>query len=542
MLVGLWELVTIGLTGWLFFWLWLIAPKLGHFCSFLLPIGVGVWAVYNYRLLDASGRKITKDLLTVLALAGCASLLILSVGFVYGGFEHPSQAAGKRFSHTLPGDNTLPYLFAEGIRKDRVPKPLDGDWLSSDRPPLQTGCVLSQYTYVARPRELGYTIHSALLQSLWIFAAWLLLTAFDLNPRVIILALAVCLFSGFVFLNTFYVWPKLLAAAYVLGLFTILFTPKFMFLRNSRIACALAAALLALALLAHGASAFAVMGAGLTMLLFRRRVPLMKIILVLALAFATYAPWMLYQKFYDPPGNRLLKMHLAGVSNIDPRPFSTTLMDAYSALTPRQFLANKVKNLETLFQESGQFWVETIHLIAHLGDPDTPEWISGAMRGWMFFHFVIALGFLVIGPVLLLSGVREHYRTPEWHAAAIIWIYVAVTTLAYCLLKFTPGTTIIHAGTYATVLLAYIGSMLAIWAVSRVFALVAGCFQVTLHILLYGVFMKPPRSSGLPALPPPLWGCVLLGVVSLAFVVTLLRRIYVSAARAPEIPDCLPHQ
>lgn len=542
-IAGLLELATVGLTGYVAFWIWFLSPKLGHLFALLLPLGAAAIFLLNYKGLDISGRRIMRQLFHLLALIGAASLLILAVGFLRGGFAHPNRTAAERFSHPLPGDNDLPYLFAEGIRGGHVPRPLQADWLSSDRPPLQTGCVLAQYVFVYQPRLLGYTVDSVVLQSLWIFAAWLLLTAFSINSRALTLALAVSFFSGFVFLNSFFVWPKLLAATYVICLFALLFTPKFDLLRRNNSAAVLAGLLLALALLAHGGSAFAVLGAAAMMLLFRRRMPLAKLALLAATAAIAYTPWVLYQKLYDPPGNRLLKMHLAGVDAIDNRSFSAALWDAYRRLTLQQFAHNKIENLKTICQNSGNFWIETLDLVRHLRATETAQWISSAMRIWMFFHFANNLGFLMIGPFALLIGLAKRYRTSEWRGAAVIWIFVVLTTAVYVLLKFTPGTAVIHANTYATVLLAYSGSILAFWTVSRHFALAIACLQIALHVLIYGLFMRGTGPHGLLPLAPVVPACAVLAGLALIGVLWLLYRLSrpdAAPAHAPEILDCLP--
>lgn len=536
-------LAAIGLTGYAAFWIWFFTPKAGHLVSVLLPLAGGVFSFVNYKRLDAFGRRVTKQLLNLLLLSAAVTLLILSVGFLRGRLDNPTRAAAERFSHPLPGDNVLPYLFAEGLLNGRVPKPLQADWLSSDRPPLQTGCVLAQYVFVFKPRPLGYTVASVMLQSLWIVSAWLLLAAFGIHRRALALTLVVCLFSGFVFLNSFFVWPKLFAATYVIGLFVLLFTSKFQLMRRSRRGSILAGVLLALGLLAHGASAFAVLGAACMMLLFHRRMPIANIALLVGTAVVVYAPWICYQKFSDPPGNRLMKWHLAGVEKIDNRSFTVSLLDAYRGLTPGQFVHNKIENVKTLFLNSADFWIELVDLAKHLRSPDAPYWISGALRGWMFFQFVVNLGFLMIGPLFLLAGFAARYRTREWRAAAMMWSYVVITSTIYVLLKFTPGTTLIHAGTYATVLLAYCGSVLALWAFSRVLALLIGSLQIGLHIVIYGIFMRGAGPHGLLPLAPIEPACAVLACIALVPVLWLTYKLSRPGAyeHASEILDCPPH-
>jgi hypothetical protein len=539
-LAGLAQLAGLGICGCLSFWVWFIGPKPGHLFSLSFPVVTAAWFAWEYRKLDVAGRRILRQLLTPLALVGAVSLLVVCDGFLYDQLESPFYAAARRFSALLPLDNIVPYVFAEGIRDHHVPRPLFVDFLSSDRPPLQTGLVLSQYAYLNRPRELGYTVQGVILQSLWIFAAWLLLIAFDLNRRAVALALTVCLFSGFVFLNSFYVWPKLLAAAYIIGVLALLITPKRGILKNSRIGPVLLGALIALAMLSHGASDFAVIGAALTVAVLRIRIPVKSLLLMAIAAALLYVPWMLYQKFYDPPGDRLTKMHLAavGVFSPDPRSFGAALIDAYKPLTFRHIVANKTANVKKLFEESGTFWLELPHLVTHVRQPESRA-MATDIRWWMYHGFVICLGFLIIGVPALLIGIARRYRTPEWRAAGILWIFTALTLAVWCVLIFGPGphgfqgcgsngpcaATIIHQGTYATVLLGYIGSILALWAVSPRLAVVIGCCQVLLNVLLYVVLLRPASAGVLLAEPPTLLACFFLAASSLVCVVWLLLRL-----------------
>ncbi len=110
--------------------------------------------------------------------------------------------------------------------------------------------MLAHFPLFRRPREQGYTVISVLAQSLWIFGLWLLLSALELNPRAISMALAACLFSGFAFLNTFFVWPKMLAAAYGFGFLAafVVKPPK----QFAWLGWALPGTLLAFSLLSHG--------------------------------------------------------------------------------------------------------------------------------------------------------------------------------------------------------------------------------------------------------------------------------------------------
>jgi hypothetical protein len=541
--VGVVALVAIGALGYLAFWLWFFEPQLGRIFSLCLPIAAALFLIWIVPRFDAAGRSTLKALLAPVGLIGAAALLVLSTGFVFGGLETPFNTAGARFSHLLPADNILPYLFAEGIRTGHVPKPLSGDWLSSDRPPLQTGIVLSQSVYLSHPRWLQYTVISVILQSLWIFALWLFLAAFDLDSRAIGLALTVCILSGFVFLNSFYVWPKLLAGAYMLGFSGILLAGRFMpVLRETTLLPLFAGALAALGLLAHGGSVFAVFGIILTLFSLRRRIGIRALLLIGITCFCLYLPWMLYQKLYDPPGDRLLKLHLAGVANVDSRPLVQVFTSAYKSLGFHEFLKNKLANVHAVADHQTEYWLGIFQLLrqmAHSG-PNTAALLaqtSGALRGLCFFFFVPNLGFLVLGPVSLVLGIHQRYRSREWKTAAILWLYIALTATIWCLVMFIPGMTVIHTSTYAMILLAFAGSILALWAVSPWLAVLVGSLQIEINVLLFVSFLKPDTPFG--ALTPSSlrFGTMTLALLSLVCTFLLLKSLAQRETAVPSVSN-----
>jgi hypothetical protein len=539
--LGLVALIAIGASGYLAFWLWFFEPRLGRIFSLCLPIAAALLLIWAVPRLDAVGRSTLKALLTPMGLVGAAALLVLSTGFMFGGLETPFNTAGARFSHLLPADNQLPYLFAEGIRTGHVPKPLSGDWLSSDRPPLQTGIVLSQCVYLSHPLRLQYTVISVILQSLWVFALWLFLAAFDLDSRAIGLALTVCILSGFVFLNSFYVWPKLLAGAYMLGFSAILLAARFIpAVRQTSFLPLLTGALAGLGLLAHGGSVFAVVGLILTLFVLKRGIGLKGLILIAITCFCLYLPWIFYQKLYDPPGDRLLKMHLAGVEGVDSRPFIQAFTSAYKNLTFHKFLDNKLANVRALAGHQTEYWHGILQFLRQLkrSDPNSTALLmetSGELRGLCFFFFVPNLGFLVFGPVSLVLGIHQRYRSREWKTAAIIWLYIALTTAIWCFVMFIPGMTVIHTSTYAMILLAFAGSILALWAVSPWLAVVLGSLQIEINFLLYISFLRP--DTPFRALHPSSlrFGTITLALLSLVCNFFLLKSLVLRETAVPPI-------
>lgn len=495
--LGMTGLIGIALPGYLAFWLWFFWRPAGHLFSFFVPF-TAVWTiVWSWTRLDARGRLSLKAMLIPAALVGIVALAVLAAGFAYGGMDNSLTTAAVRFSHPLPADNRLPFLFAEAVKDDRIPKPFFGDWLSSDRPPLETGLTLLNYPYMPRPRDLGYEVLAAILQSLWVLGVWLFLIAFRIEGRLIGFILGVTFCSGFIFVNTFFVWPKLLAATFMLAFGAIVLSPAYSArIRESLLLCAGAGALLSFGLLSHGGSAFALIGIAITALLLRRRIGMKALAIVAVTCLVTYLPWLLYQKVYDPPGNRLLKYHLAGVTQVDKRSFTQTLRDSYSHLTFREWLEIRESNVERMIGPQPEFWRNLGRLLTSTKPNSQGAQLAFLLRDRTFFTLGGCLAVLLVGPLALLIGVVERRRTRNWRVAALIWLCVACTLVPWNVLMFARTTTVIHQGTYAVVLLAIAGSLMALWSVSPKLAIAAGLLQICLNFLLYGIYSNPQGTPG----------------------------------------------
>eukprot|EP01035_Chromulina_nebulosa_P043316 gene43316-58662_t len=82
-----------------------------------------------------------------------------------------------------------------------------------------------------------------------------------------------------------------------------------------------------------------------------------------ALTFTLLAlPWLAYQRLYEPPGNRLLKWHLAGAVAPDTRSVTTAVIENYRAQGWTTTLATRAENLRILFLGEWQHLLTT-------GDP-----------------------------------------------------------------------------------------------------------------------------------------------------------------------------
>src|SRR5262249_19808811 len=130
-----------------------------------------------------------------------------------------------RFTHEMPRDNEIPFTVANALRFGPLPSPLFGDWLTSDRPPLQSGLFL---LLSLRNGTVSYQVVAAWLQASVLVAVWMIVAAIGLDAAQRRLTLLACCLLPVMLINTFFVWPKLLAAGYLLAVFALLFvyTPQ----------------------------------------------------------------------------------------------------------------------------------------------------------------------------------------------------------------------------------------------------------------------------------------------------------------------------
>lgn len=427
-------------------------------------------------------RTCVLRLVRPLSLGAAAAVFSICLGFLYGGWATPLSTAGVRFSMQLPWDNGLPFFFAEAVDRAQIPHSMAGDWLSSDRPPLQTGIVLSHYPFAGRAKELHYQITSVILQCFWILPAWALLAEFGFGSGAMALVFSPIIFSAFNAVNSFFAWPKLLPAAFLIALTALLLGPRYRTCLHKPGTGALAGLLAAFAMLGHGGSIFALVGVAGTALLMRR-MPDRKFLVAAVLAgIAAYGPWIAYQRFIDPLGNRLLKWHLAGLESVDKRSLSEALHDSYGILTITAIVKNKAANVKTLVGDPGLYLRSIANMLTGYFAPKHSDALAttdaaAKVRESMFFNFFLNLGSLCLGLIALIIPSRST-RHPYRCVAAWIWASVALTLLGWRLVMFGPDTTVIHAGSYQPVLLAFIGCTLALYGVSAVLA----CFVVLANI------------------------------------------------------------
>jgi len=509
-------LAASGGTALLCFWLFYADPTIGETASFFFvfaSIGavVGCWR-------QGIERSVLRGLTTPLALWALATSFVLFLGFVHGGTDQALSTASTRFSHQLPSDNLMPAYFADYFYSHGhvgSPPPFD-DWLSSDRPPLQIGYVLAQRPFGWDDTGLHYEVLGVVVQQLWILGLWALLCAARLTPRTRGLVALAAIVSDVAIVHAFFVWPKLIAASFLLAALALVLSEDWSRLRQRPWAGALFAALCALAFLAHGSSAFVILPL-LAVALWRGLPSWTWIGTAVAIAVVFLAPWSAYQRYADPPGDRLVKWQLGGSLEVDDRGATETIVDSYREVGFAGAVDNKWKNLGQMvgLADVGS---AVDGAVDRLGDRSPGKAIM-ALRLPRFYDLLPFLGLLLLGPLAMaaawLTGCRP--RGPDWTFAVFCLLFTVLACLVWALLMFGAenATTVIHQGSLAVPLLGVCACVAGACAVDRRFGAGLVAANVALVLLLYVPPVGPAPGTSYSILASLLAALSFAGIAAL---------------------------
>jgi hypothetical protein len=478
-------LAASGATAILSFWLYYADPTLGQTGSFFFVFGSALLAAWSLR--EGVDRELLRALAIPFGLWALASAFVLFLGFVHGGLAEPLHTAANRFSHELPGDNDIPRHFADYfyVYGHRGTPPPYADWLSSDRPPLQIGYVLAQRPFGWDTPGLHYQVLTVVVQQLWVLGLWALLAAARLTPRTRGLVGFAAIVSDVAIVHGFFTWPKLIAAAFLFAALAMVLSEDWQRLRRAPWAGALFAALCGLAMLAHGSSAFFVLP--LLAVAAVRGVPSWSWLGTgAAVGLVLLGSWGAYQRYADPPGDRLVKWQLGGSLEIDDRGAVATVLDGYRAEGLGGTLDNKWGNVTALVSQGGveKTAEEAADFVAE-GDPGKAILTVRVLR---FFNLLPCLGLLLLGPLaMLVARLRGRPEGSDWRFAVLALGFSALACLTWVLLMFggPNATTVIHQGSLAVPLLAVCGCVAGACAVDLRFGIGLVAANVALVLLLY---------------------------------------------------------
>lgn len=508
------------------FWiyLWSRAAAIGMAWTVFIASVISIaFSMRKTRLTRMVRTRLAWCLVTVLTV----SIFYNALGSIHEEDNDLGQFTQQRYlPQTLPPDNLLPELFAERIYDlnaggKPLTDPLLGFWRASDRPPLQTAIALLEMPFAQKKtRSLHYQLLGVFLQCTWIAGLWALLHSVGIRSRFIASVIAFAVVSDFCLVHSFYIWPKLFAATFcLLGL--SFFPWRTTAASWNALDVSLTGMMLGFALLTHPGVIFTVVPAAAIM--YRKRPRIRVAAWGVACLLLLQLPWMGYQKLVDPPGDNLLKLHLAGSVDLH-HSLWQSVRAAYSGLTVQQYLWNKLANVGALF---GGGLVKDL-----LAD----DWRTSldAFLVCNFFYVSFTLGLLCTGLLVRLFG-GPHKGSRAWRVADRFLLVAAGTLLLWCFIMFEPGSTIVHQGSFATVLLLFASCALYLAEFMQVLLWVLLTIQVCVFFPIF-IFGKDMLVASGGVLDNPLDpGMTLTALVSFALLVFFYRRTQTTSAYPPPL-------
>lgn len=484
-------LAVSGAAAMLTFWAYYAEHLVGLAVSYLVPLVSALligFVLSEWR----PERELARAIATPFALWVLASAFLVFLGFMHGGSDQPLEISSTRFAFGITTDNLMPHFFTEwfyGHGHHGTPPIFAPDWLASDRPPLQVGYSLAQRPWFWNLNGLDSQLIGVALQQLWVLGLWALLAAFKVRRLSAALALIVVLFSDIAIVNGFFVWPKMLPAAMLLAAAALVVTPLWEQTRRDWRLAAVVAALAALAMLSHGSSIFGIIP--LAVVALWRGVPSWRWVgAAAALVILLYAPWSAYQKWGDPPGNRLNRWFLAGDSEVKEEGTLSAIADGYRDAGAGGVLHNKAENLITLVG-GGPAYEQAKRAVEEVEAGEVPVAVND-VRQIFFFYFLPSMGLLVVTPLVMLLARRRTRDREDWSFALTAYAVVGIGLLAWVLILFgnAVARTDIHQGSYMLPILGLAAGAIGLRAVFPRFANwyvgVAALVMLALYVPAWG--------------------------------------------------------
>ncbi len=529
-------LAASGASAFLAFAAYYAGPTIGQSWDFLLLFGSILLLVWIWRE-GRLERSQLAPLAVPLLLWLFGTCFVVFLGFVHGGTQEAIPMSALRFSGQLPSDNDIPRYFTEwfATHGHANPPPIyPPDWLMSDRPPLQIGYELAQRGFLSTERGLHYELLAAGVQGLWIVGMWAVLCAARLRARTRALAMFAAMVSDVAILHGFFVWPKLIAAAFLLAALALVISPAWSRSRHDVRVGALIGALLALAMLSHGSSLFGVIP--LVLIAAYRGLPSWRWIGVAALAgIALMGPWTAYQHYADPPGNRLLKWQIGGDIELDSKGTLEAIEDGYSEAGWDGALQYKEENFGEMIglpraRDEGKIAIDELEA-GRLGAA------VEKIRGIRFFCLLPFLGIFLIAPFVMIAARRRSDRNrEEWRFALLCFAFLGIACLFWGLLLFgTPDSrATIHVGSLAVPLLGLVGCVAGLRSVFPRLAAAVVAVNVVFVLALYVPSLTPPADTSYSPITAIL---ALASLAGFAFVAFRMRGDRTVETHAPSRPS-----
>jgi len=179
----------------------------------------------------------------------------------------------------------------------------------------------------------------------------------------------------------------------------------------------------------HGSIAIGILGLAVA-LIYKIRTNWKIVISVLGSFVAVYLPWFCYQKFIDPPGDRLFKWYFAGVTEVVDQSFLQVFVEQYSSTDLWQIICNKLANIKCYFFCS----VDNVYYAD-------------------FYCLASVLSVVAFGLFMLFDKkTRQGLDKPRYFYLLRALIFsMLIAAITY----FDANTTVIHQSPYSNILLGF---------------------------------------------------------------------------------------
>jgi len=456
-------LAALGLMGYLAFFVFRFSPAAGGVLATAVMLSGGIGILWFLRRGDTVAPDPSASRLQSAGWLWLATALLVLAIFGLAEVNAGTWSPNSRFAPAAwASDNQLPQRVGQALANGEMEQVnWMGPWRVSDRPPLAYGWhAIFVRTFEAPwvPKDGLYLLHQhawavgILLNTLWAPVVLLLVRHWSRSPALAFGLVLLCLMSPFVLFSSGFAWPKLLAAAFGLLAAALLFDfgrDRRLPLRLDTPAFLMAALLSVLALQSHGGAVFGILAMLILMPMLRGIPSWPAMGIALLLCGALLAPWMLYQKLVDPPGNALLKFAFAGTFGFGEEDMGVfeTIRRSYSGLSLPAWLAGKGEGLKVLVVGGGSCGLHEVSL---------PGTSFDLFRIRDFFYVLPAMALLVAGAVagaLAPAGPRRVFPSPTpWLAWGLMSLLIA--------LLVSPQCHVNHHQSYQAVLGLYLGLLM----------------------------------------------------------------------------------
>lgn len=394
-------------------------------------------------------------------------------------------------------DNQIPIMVAQVMAKGSPIGEVDfGPWKMSDRTPL-LACLLFPAATILRhfPLQTCTGTEGMLLQmcgfgiqNSWILPVWVLLRRLRLRERDCIVALLLLAATPFIFFNTVYVWPKLLAATFCLVQHVLLSGEIRERDRLSRrlFPIALSGFAAGLAVMAHGSAAIAVLAIYIAAVFRQWRARWLHVALSGAAALVVVLPWSVWCKVAAPTTNPLPRFLLTGdfgFSKPTPSGVLESTLHMYQSMPFATWLGTKLAAAKTLLGLDLSF------ARSALSPFEDPFLGFESIRAYQFFFLAPSVGLLLI-PLFWLLRIRRSGQgllLPKWSVVRGLALAATLTLLLQFTIMMAPH--VLHHYPYFLPLSLHLLAVIAIMTHDSKILRVLACANYLLFVLLWIIFI-----------------------------------------------------